>query len=222
MPSEPQHHQLNQQQQDPLTTSIEQKKVERENYAEPQPIVNRDIDAAQLMPTDSDSLYSLENRAKSFAQPLGGEQSVSDYQDYIRFRLGDNEFYGIPYEYVEQIISAERLTKVPCTPDYIGGVINWRGLLLSVIDIGKLFHASYKNPPTQSSIIVVSDDNMTVGMLVDEIEENDVFSPSQLEAALLTGQVNNIAFVKGIFNGRVTILDVGNILSDKQITINKN
>ncbi|MFT4924568.1 MAG: purine-binding chemotaxis protein CheW [Phenylobacterium sp.] len=181
------------------------------------------IDAQSLMPTDDKTMASLQARAHKYAQNNSDPHAVNDFEDYIRFRLGDKERYGIAYRHVEQIIAVERLTHVPCTPKTIAGVINWRGLLLAVIDIGEFFSigARAQRNHQQSSIIVVSDGKLTVGMQVDEIEENGQFSPSQLEAPLATGAVTNIAFVQGIYQGRITLLDVASILQDRQIIINK-
>lgn len=181
------------------------------------------VDAQSLMPDDEQSLAFLQTRAYQYAQIPDHNEAMNDLQDYIRFKLGDKELYGIAYHYVEQIIPAQRLTPVPCTGKAIAGVINWRGLLLTVIDTGEFFATNNGHHNTdKNSIVVVSDGMITVGMLVDEIDENAQFSPAQLEAPLTTGAVSNIAFVQGIYQGRVTLLNVAAILSDRQIMINKN
>ena len=41
----------------------------------------------------------LEERTKSFAQ-IEEVEDVGDYQEYICFRLGDKELYGIAYPYL--------------------------------------------------------------------------------------------------------------------------
>lgn len=180
------------------------------------------LTAEQLMPTDAHAVECLRERAEHFARQDNKQLLVVDHKDFIRFRVGEKELYGISYEYIEQILPAERLTPVPCTPRYIAGVINWCGQLLTVIDIAQLFNIANNRQHKNTTIIVVSDHKMTVGIMIDEIEENGRFSPSQLEAPLLNAELNSTKFIKGIWQGRVTILDIENLLSDQQIIINKN
>ena len=56
----------------------------------------------------------------------------------VGFQLG-NETYGVPITSLHEIVRVPEITAVPDAPDYIEGVINLRGKIVSVIDLRKRF-----------------------------------------------------------------------------------
>ncbi len=61
------------------------------------------------------------------------------------------------------------LTKVPCVPPYIIGMINLRGDFLTVVDI-KNFLSIPQSPVTdKTKIIVIKSDYIQIGIIVDEV-----------------------------------------------------
>lgn len=89
---------------------------------------------------------------------------------YVIFRL-ENENYGIPINYVETIERISEITRVPNAPFYLKGVINLRGEVVPVIDLRQRFQLSKKEITDESRIIILSVDEMIVGILVDTSSE---------------------------------------------------
>ena len=56
----------------------------------------------------------------------------------VGFRVG-RETYGVPSRSVHEIVRVPEITAVPDAPDYVEGVINLRGKIVSVIDLRKRF-----------------------------------------------------------------------------------
>ncbi len=54
----------------------------------------------------------------------------------VGFRVG-RETYGVPIVSLHEIVSVPEITAVPDAPDYVEGVINLRGKIVSVIDLRK-------------------------------------------------------------------------------------
>ena len=54
---------------------------------------------------------------------------------YLTFLVGDVG-YGIEISYVVEIISVQEITLVPHTHAYVKGIINLRGTVVPVIDMG--------------------------------------------------------------------------------------
>ena len=57
---------------------------------------------------------------------------------YLTF-LVDDVGYGIEISYVVEIISVQDITMVPHTHAYVKGIINLRGTVVPVIDMGMRF-----------------------------------------------------------------------------------
>ena len=58
--------------------------------------------------------------------------------DYFSFMLG-NGMFAVPVKYVKGVFEFTSLTKVPNSLDYLLGVMNIRGSVVSIIDLRKLF-----------------------------------------------------------------------------------
>ena len=65
----------------------------------------------------------------------------ADFMKLVTFRLGPDR-YGIEIGMVREIQRAENLTAVPTVPDFVIGVMNLRGNILSVVDLRIFFVAS--------------------------------------------------------------------------------
>ena len=65
----------------------------------------------------------------------------------VGFRVG-RETYGVPITSLHEIVRVPEITAVPDAPEYLEGVINLRGKIVSVIDLRKRFgdkQAALKN-----------------------------------------------------------------------------
>jgi len=91
-------------------------------------------------------------------------------KQFVIFRLGQEE-YGFDVANVREIQSIENITTVHGSADYIEGVMNLRGKLVTVINLRKRFGMS---PPTEKrdpKIVVIDAADAPVGFIVDEVME---------------------------------------------------
>jgi len=87
----------------------------------------------------------------------------------VVFQLG-GESYGVDISQVREIVSRQKVTKVPRTPDYIEGVTNLRGRVIPVVDLKK--RLGLPQGVTPGTKIAVADvQGITVGMVVDGVSE---------------------------------------------------
>lgn len=89
---------------------------------------------------------------------------------YLIFSIGE-ERYGIRIQYVIEIIGIEEVTKVPEVPDYVKGIINLRGKVISVMDARLRFKKDEKPYDDRTCIIVINIDSITFGLIVDSVKE---------------------------------------------------
>ena len=62
--------------------------------------------------------------------------------------------YAVPVTAVKEVLPYEQVTPVPRTPDYLKGVVNIRGTVISVIDFRVLFGLPISEVGKETSIIV--------------------------------------------------------------------
>ncbi len=169
---------------------------------------------------DNIDLSILDKRAKQYLQKDSDEKLHAE--EYIHFKVGKTESYAISYRYVEEILNPHEITAVPCVPAHIAGVVNRRSSLLAVYDLKLLF--SLDAPVEKSSniwCIVVSCDEVDYSacILADEIYGNENYIVEELASPLQSAGVKNLSYVKGVIDGRITLLDMPVILSDDSLKV---
>jgi purine-binding chemotaxis protein CheW len=78
--------------------------------------------------------------------------------------------YGIGSTAVREIVTVLEATRLPGAPPHVRGVVNLRGKLLTVVDVG---HRLTGTPTTASdgSIVVISSAERTLGLLVEDVHD---------------------------------------------------
>src|SRR5579885_2286703 len=75
----------------------------------------------------------------------------------VGFKVG-RESYGVPITALHEIVRVPEITAVPEAPDYIEGVINLRGKIVSVIDLRKRFGEKEISTDRKNRVMVVEVD----------------------------------------------------------------
>lgn len=81
----------------------------------------------------------------------------------------ENELFGVDTLRVQEILTFQEITPVPLTPDYVRGLINLRGQIVTVIDLRcRLGFEKLENEAVSMNLIVNSDEGL-MSLLVDSI-----------------------------------------------------
>jgi len=130
---------------------------------------------------------------------------------YLTFLVGDIG-YGIEISYVVEIISVQEITLVPHTHAYVKGIINLRGTVVPVIDMGMRFGQGEIAYTDKTCIIVLSMDDMSVGILVDGVQDVSSIDDENIQdPPATTGSMVKNHFIKavGVSQGEVKqLIDV--------------
>ena len=91
-------------------------------------------------------------------------------------------------------------------PDYILGIINLRGKIVPVIDMGMKFEKTKKDYSERACIIVIETNLLTAGLVVDNVDEvkqiKDIAPPPELATGTRTRYISGV----GKVNGEIVIL----------------
>ncbi len=97
------------------------------------------------------------------------EKSDSE-MELATFYLGD-ACCGINILTVQEINRLNDVTPVPLAPDYVKGIMNLRGQIITVIDVGKRLGMICCADTGQRRNIIVRHENESIGLVVDRIED---------------------------------------------------
>lgn len=162
----------------------------------------------------------LKERAAQLAKLPQEKIRVKKRIKLMKFIIG-KEQYAIEPIYIREVYPLLGLTNIPCTPDYVLGVINLRGQIISVLDIKKFFEIPDSGITDLSKVIVLKDRNMELGILADKIIGVERVLEENIQTSLPTLTDIREEYLKGITNERVVILDGKKLLSSEKIIINE-
>jgi len=149
--------------------------------------------------------------------------NTSKINSYLTFKIGDEEF-GANVENVLNILELQEITKVPKSPDYMKGIINLRGKVLSIIDTRIKFEMTPTEYTDDTCIIVMDlvteDEVIHIGALVDSVVAVREIDDNQINPSPSIGNSYKSEFITGlakIDESFVMILDVIKLFTSEEL-----
>lgn len=146
------------------------------------------------------------------------ELTVDPMTQWVTFML-DNEKYGINVMQVREVLRDIEIAPVPGAPNYVLGIINLRGNVVTVIDTRGRFGLPTVEINDESRIIIIETMDQIVGLLVDSIAEVADIPKSQIELTPNVGNDDSSKYIQGVHSrdGELLILvAVEKVLSDEE------
>lgn len=137
---------------------------------------------------------------------------------WVTYRLGD-ETYGINVMQVQEVLRHTEIAPVPGAPEYVLGIINLRGNVVTVIDTRARFGLPPNDITDNTRIVIIESDEQVVGILVDSVAEVVYLRSSEIDSAPNVGTEESAKFIQGVSNrdGELLILvDLNKLLSDEE------
>ena len=127
------------------------------------------------------------------------------------FRLASRA-YGIEVGAVREIIPFRGATRLPDAPHFVAGLINVRGTIVTVLDLGARLDG-VSSARADGSVILVERGAKLVGALVDEVIDVRQLPEAELELAV-SDVAGGVARAFGQSGDEViALLDIGDIIS---------
>jgi chemotaxis signal transduction protein len=87
----------------------------------------------------------------------------------LLFRVGDG-VYGCDLAEAQEIIPLRPMTRLPGAPAFVRGLINMRGTIVTVLDLGQRLDPA-REPIASGAIVLVRHGDRLVGLVVDEVAD---------------------------------------------------
>jgi purine-binding chemotaxis protein CheW len=133
----------------------------------------------------------------------------------LLFRLA-SRMYGCNLSAIREIVPYRKATRLPGAPDYVSGIINLRGTIMTVVHLGRRLGVSDETKP-EGSIILVEYHSKCMGFEVDEVMDVQPLETDRMESASvdLAGGESVRGIVKGmghVDGNVVVVLDVAQLV----------
>jgi purine-binding chemotaxis protein CheW len=156
----------------------------------------------------------LRERATRLAQQPQESASVEEIEVII-FHLG-NEQYAIKVGCLRGVHPVAGLTRVPCTPPFVAGILNLRGEIITVLDLAALLGVRTDRGAESGDVLTVEANQQAVGVLVDNIVEIGKLAPGVMDDSTSARE-----FIAGISHARVALLDVDRLFPPRGFEIHE-
>lgn len=161
----------------------------------------------------------LRERARALAV-VPRQNDAVDEIEIVEFVLGD-EHYAVASTYVREVFPLSDLTRLPCTPAFVLGIINVRGEIVSVLDLKKMLGLPGHGIAELNKVLILDSGDMAFGILADLVAGVRNIDTATLQASLATLTGIHTDFLAGVCHPRLIVLDAQKLLSSPTIVVDE-
>ncbi|CAM5185018.1 chemotaxis protein CheW [Alishewanella longhuensis] len=156
--------------------------------------------------------------SNKISQTADKNQAADQVLQWVTFRLQE-ETYGINVMQVQEVLRYSEIAPVPGSPDYVLGIINLRGNVVTVIDTRSRFGLPPAEVTDNTRVVIIEAEKQVIGILVDSVAEVVYLKQSEVDVAPNVGTDESARFIQGVANreGELLILvDLNKLLNDDE------
>ena len=171
--------------------------------------------------SSADSRAIFHQRAELLARELPREDDGSASLEVVEFALG-RERYAFLAEHVREVVPLENFAPLPCTPRWVAGMLNVRGQILTVIELGAFLELPASGLGERNDVILLRSTGerpVTIGVLADAILGVRTLRADSLQSSLPTLAGPRAALLRGVTSDRLVVLDAARLLADEALLV---
>ena len=143
--------------------------------------------------------------------------------EYLTFTLGEEQ-YGVDILKVKEIRGWESLREIHDVPKYIKGVLDFRGVIVPIVDLRIRFGVENVEYLVTTVIIVLStdNDNSMMGIVVDSVSDVLSVKQSDLKKSPSLGSKIKTDYVLGMVSGEegmIMLVDSDKLVDKEQLEV---
>lgn len=135
-----------------------------------------------------------------------------------------NELFAVNVTKVLEVLQKQHVTRVPNAPNYIKGIINFRGEVVPVFESRMKFNLPFR-ADDEAYVVIVLDlskdgEEFRIGALVDRVKDVINIEDKDIKPVPHMSKEFNTAFLEGIYklnNDFIMLLDVEQVFTSNEI-----
>lgn len=142
---------------------------------------------------------------------------------YLSFVVGD-ELFAINVIKVLEVLQKQSITKVPNAPDFIKGIINFRGEVVPAFETRVKFNLKLREETAGFVIIIIDlqtgSETLRIGAIVDRVKDVITLNDSDIKPVPVMNKNFNTDFLSGIvkLNEKfILLLNVDKVFTTDQL-----
>lgn len=126
-------------------------------------------------------------------------QTTSDLEKWITFTIS-GERYCVSALIVKEVLKYTAITPVPHAQNFVLGLINLRGNVVTVIDGRRRLSLREKDVTEDTRIVIIETDDCIVGVLVDQVREVINIDRATIDQAPSFGEERAGEFIQAVYH----------------------
>ncbi len=168
----------------------------------------------------ADEAAILRERAAALARVPTPTEAASARLEYIAFTLNQEE-YGLELIHLREVLPVQSMAPLTTAPEFVAGMINFRGQILTVIDLRTVLGISEHPVSAHPCVLVLQSPGRQFGLLAQALIGIRGVNRSDLQATLPGTGGRAAEYLLGITPEQVGILDGARIVADPKLTVNE-
>jgi purine-binding chemotaxis protein CheW len=135
--------------------------------------------------------------------------------------IGDR-YFALDLGIVREFTPIGRITTIPCCPEHIVGNMNLRGEILTLVNICQPLNLTMTQKNLARKAVVIEVDDLTAGIIVDEVFDVVDFSPEELKPVPVAMNSDATSYLKGVAdyqNQTLNVIDLPKLLAAGAMTV---
>jgi purine-binding chemotaxis protein CheW len=149
-------------------------------------------------------------------------RTAPSFSDIVVFSI-DNGRYALALDAVIRVVRMVEITALPESPQIVGGVINFQGQIIPVINLRRRFHLVERPTQLTDQLIIARTSRRTVALAVDAVTSivNSQTRPTT-DAAAISARLQYLRGVVTLDDGMILVNDLDTLLSlDEELVLDQ-
>lgn len=156
---------------------------------------------------------------------MTSEVITDDKVEVIVFTLKDpktkrSEIYGVNVKQIQEIRNVEKITRLPKSPEFVKGIMNLRGQIITIIDVKQKLDFNTNDVENQNPSILISKiNNQTLGFLIDDVDEVIRINGKDIDRNTLENS-DSASYLQGFVKNKdrlIILLDLEELIQNTKI-----
>lgn len=154
-------------------------------------------------------------RAKKLAKPFDFANKQKTGVNSLNLVLikVNKEIYAFNQQQVKEILPLRTIAKLPSTPDFIEGIIYYRGHMVAVNNLSRLFNLPTGEVSEEKKVLIISDGKLEMAILADSVIGTQSLLESEIQNELPTMKDIQLDLTIGITPEGACLLSAAKMLT---------
>lgn len=142
-------------------------------------------------------------------------ESISE-ERFLVFMLGESRF-AMPLLSAKEVMAPRKTTSIPSAHKMITGILNLRGNVITIIDLKTKLGINQKAAGTETTFIILADEEYSYGITVDAVETVLSIKTNQIEEldeSMDKSKTTHTKRLAKVDNKLILILDIDDLIND--------